>query len=104
MAYRQKDPFLVTLLTFTDFPLQVDSQNSRSEPSLYLFMSLIQPANSSLKTPDPVIAFLMQVYKCLDGDVICYELFLYRFFNLWIIFLFFFLKGLRRNRTPLSFI
>ena len=44
---------LLAVLRFKEIalPLQVDNQNSKSEPSLYLFISLNHPASSSLKTP-----------------------------------------------------
>ena len=41
----------VFLFMYTDFPLQQDNQNSKSEPARYLFISFSHPANSSLNTP-----------------------------------------------------
>src|SRR5690554_1575730 len=53
-AFSTCEPTLVILLTVMLPPDQEESQNSKSDPSLYLFISFSQPANSSLNTPTPV--------------------------------------------------
>ena len=50
-GFSTKELFAVFLFNDTDLPLHELSQNSKSEPARYLFISLNQPANSSLNTP-----------------------------------------------------